>query len=675
MRQKNDLKFIDALNHLACGEMRQEDIDLLETRVIKREEIEFKVSQNCLRLFSSNKEVDDYNEYRIANTIGDLYHVTAEDKILSGKSSETEANKYLEQFQQKPRKDTQGIAKEIPIKLNIRYMITKNIDVSDGLANGTTGVLKHISFDDNKKPNILWCDFDSNKIGKFAKSKYLEYMIANDIDEKLVPICKTIITEFVNNGVFQIYRKQFPVTPAEATTVHKSQGSTYKEVCVDLEHCKNLQTSLVYVAYSRVTSLSGLYIINKVLIPPFKKSAALVEMERLREFKPMEFSFAKEIKGDELKLIYQNINSLFNKLKFISCDKWYTQADILLFSETYTKKKHTHLNIPGYINTFRLDSTNNHSGVMCYFSNEFYNRYGDVRVTCDVKFGGEHNSKYHVIFLHFKIANIHVISGYKSPRTSFSVFKEQLDEIFHKCVSSIDNQIIFLGDFNFDTIKSNSPLEQYLRTRFGLTKVLNDVTTINHTQIDTIFLKNIQRYHAGTYETFCSDHKPIFLGIDVKCCVDLNENIEVKNISHKRKTDTNTNPLPIKKNKVTSGISLDSVIDLDFSESANVGVDTIDLDLYEDSNVVVRSNEEIRLERFEKIKSEIRLSKCLTDDTMNYIADIINNFTNNEYKIQNTLILSNIPNEIIRVIDKNDVQFLFEPPENVCPVHIKRKKN
>lgn len=100
----------------------------------------------------------------------------------------------------------------------------------------------------------------------------------------------------------------------------------------------------------------------------------------------------------------------------------------------------------------------------------------------------------------------------------------------------------------------------------------------------------------------------------------------------------------------------------------------IDLDLYENPNMIVRSNEEIRLERFNKIKSEIRLNKCLTDDTMNYIGEILNNFCNNEYKIQNTIVLSRIPDEVIRVIEKNDIQFLFDPPANLCPVHVKNDK-
>lgn len=118
------------------------------------------------------------------------------------------------------------------------------------------------------------------------------------------------------------------------------------------------------------------------------------------------------------------------------------QGDIIIFSERYRKKKHADLSIPGFVNNkFLLDSTKDHSGVMCYFS----------------------------IF----------------------------EEIFNKCVCSTDNQIAFLGDFNFNAIKNDSSFERYLNN-FNLVKVLNDVTTSNHTQIDTIFLSSVRNYHTGT---------------------------------------------------------------------------------------------------------------------------------------------------------------------------------
>ena len=52
-----------------------------------------------------------------------------------------------------------------------------------------------------------------------------------------------------------------PVVCACATTIHKSQGSTYAEVVY--EYDKRHAQSLLYVALSRVTDLHGLFIITK----------------------------------------------------------------------------------------------------------------------------------------------------------------------------------------------------------------------------------------------------------------------------------------------------------------------------------------------------------------------------------------------------------------------------
>lgn len=78
---------------------------------------------------------------------------------------------------------------------------------------------------------------------------------------------------------------------AKAITIHKSQGSTYESVSVNLK--KPLSRELLYVALSRVTTLSKLYLIGTfhATKPPSKDNETMIEIERLKNEKQLSLSF------------------------------------------------------------------------------------------------------------------------------------------------------------------------------------------------------------------------------------------------------------------------------------------------------------------------------------------------------------------------------------------------
>jgi hypothetical protein len=57
----------------------------------------------------------------------------------------------------------------------------------------------------------------------------------------------------------QVVRKQFPLRPASAKTVHRSQGDTQTQIVVNLNSNRAFP-HIHYVALSRVTTIEGLYI-------------------------------------------------------------------------------------------------------------------------------------------------------------------------------------------------------------------------------------------------------------------------------------------------------------------------------------------------------------------------------------------------------------------------------
>jgi len=69
----------------------------------------------------------------------------------------------------------------------------------------------------------LWIKFTEATVGTIARSK----VRGNDHPD-CTPIYKTArVFQCGNSGHSSVDRKQFPVVPAKAITIHKSQGATY----------------------------------------------------------------------------------------------------------------------------------------------------------------------------------------------------------------------------------------------------------------------------------------------------------------------------------------------------------------------------------------------------------------------------------------------------------------
>jgi len=99
--------------------------------------------------------------------------------------------------------------------------------------------------------------------------------------EKSVPIARESCTFEVLKNVFYT-RKQFPLMLAFALTIHKAQGLSVKTAIVDAgSTC--FGRGMVYVALSRVTTLSGLHLIELDRSKIVCDKKAVTEYNRLRQ--------------------------------------------------------------------------------------------------------------------------------------------------------------------------------------------------------------------------------------------------------------------------------------------------------------------------------------------------------------------------------------------------------
>ena len=94
--------------------------------------------------------------------------------------------------------------------------------------------------------------------------KKKSYLYTNNRNKNWTPIIKIKRTFLVKDH--WIHRLQFPLRQAAACSIHVSQSSTYPEIYVNLNTFstppKIFWEHMHYVAFSRVTSISGLYIEN-----------------------------------------------------------------------------------------------------------------------------------------------------------------------------------------------------------------------------------------------------------------------------------------------------------------------------------------------------------------------------------------------------------------------------
>ncbi|XP_055306639.1 ATP-dependent DNA helicase PIF1-like, partial [Sitodiplosis mosellana] len=215
MRQKDEQLFITALNNLAVGKMSSEDIKLFESRVVSED----RVPTAAIRLFHANKDVDSYNNERISNHPGNEYLVEAVDSVDKNIPERKKAYA-LNSLRKRTIHDQGNLPNDLRLKVGIKYMISVNINIKDGLVNGACGTLRYIQHE-NGQPKMLFIEFPAN-VGAAAKSEVNHTMINVDgFCNDWVPIQKVTNEIYSDPNNIRLFRQQFPLVPAISTSFYQ----------------------------------------------------------------------------------------------------------------------------------------------------------------------------------------------------------------------------------------------------------------------------------------------------------------------------------------------------------------------------------------------------------------------------------------------------------------------
>ena len=125
--------------------------------------------------------------------------------------------------------------RKLDAAINSVYIVSCNLSTVDGLINGAICTLKYIDFQHSVKENIpstLWVQFEDDTVGVLQRNEYKQYY-SDAIHVSWTPIFTQFRETVVRNS--RVIHAQFPLVPAAAVTIHKCQGSTLKNVVLNMD--------------------------------------------------------------------------------------------------------------------------------------------------------------------------------------------------------------------------------------------------------------------------------------------------------------------------------------------------------------------------------------------------------------------------------------------------------
>ncbi|XP_078383037.1 uncharacterized protein LOC144665645 [Oculina patagonica] len=261
MRQKDDKEFAELLNRLREGKHTEQDVEVLKRRILKvkpTDSSDYPV--NVTHLFSTNKAVDNHNIEIFNNSKNPKAHISAIDVIIGDLSDELK-EKMKQKIPNDPTK-TMGLYPVCSVHVAGKYDLTTNISVLDGMTNGAECTVAKIDYrvPDSTRPSIIWVLFRDPHIGRHFRREYA-HLYNVQIQSTWTPILE-ITRQFriYKRNQVQVLRRQFPLRPAAAKTIHRCQGDTLNEAVVDLP--ASTREHMHYVGLSRLRNISGLHVLN-----------------------------------------------------------------------------------------------------------------------------------------------------------------------------------------------------------------------------------------------------------------------------------------------------------------------------------------------------------------------------------------------------------------------------
>nr|XP_057929967.1 uncharacterized protein LOC131129981 isoform X1 [Doryrhamphus excisus]XP_057929968.1 uncharacterized protein LOC131129981 isoform X1 [Doryrhamphus excisus]XP_057929969.1 uncharacterized protein LOC131129981 isoform X1 [Doryrhamphus excisus] len=499
MRQKEDLTFAQLLNRVR--EKRKEE-PLYESDRALLQQATVETSQchtSTLHIFATNKEVDEHNRATVAALKLNVVDIPAENYRKDPRTGQLVIVSNM----------ITGRKRDLPDNLQAavgaRVMIIRNLDIEDGLVNGTFGTIMNIVRGPQAAVTFLGISLDNPGAGlKFRKK-------LQGSGDDLAYIEKSEESLSIKGLV----RRQFPAKLAFGCTAHKVQGMTLSSAVVSLKRV--FEPGMAYVALSRTTSLQGLKIMDldekKIYADP---TIALAMDSMLHasflSVRPL-LHFAQG-PSPTLKIVHHNTEGLACHMEDIKSHHELRLADVLCLTETHLSGSISpHLQLEDYAVFVRNRcvtylnrpdmAAKEGGGVAAYCRRELQGQ--PLRFVQNVP-----DLEFLVVKVMVPITAV-VATVYRPPNLSLGTFLPNLTNLLDTLAMMESHPIVVCGDFNEDLLsKRKKPILELFESR-GYTQLIGKATTGKQTLIDHIYISQPQScIQSGVLHSYYSYHSPVY---------------------------------------------------------------------------------------------------------------------------------------------------------------------
>ena len=512
MRQKDDAPFAEILNRIREGRQTERDISVLNSRSVSFKTADYQELRNELHLFPCNAAVDAHNKDVYERATSQKTEIKCTDTVL-GEDSKDIKEQILAQLKGKKSNDTGNLSEVLKVAVGLCYDTTHNISVHDGICNGTPCILRKIHHIENSNPipSCLWVEFPERSIGKETRKENTYYYSRYpEISKNWTPIWAIKRTFMFRRKA--VVRQQFPLKASSGKTIHKAQGQTKSTVVIDMT--SGSRPHQHYVAFSRVTSLQGLYLLNGLSGQIKVDKGVVEEMERLRKDAHIVLSYQPVSTCIcDLTVVFQNVQSLRLHFPLIQNDASFTDADVICMAETRLQQSDidSDYSIKGFLQITRNDQKETMSGMRPPHGLAMYVKSGHKILSSEALSTKQFESLA-VSVLNMRSNSIYtLIAVYKAPTCSFEDFKACIQSLrrFHE-----SEKLIIVGDFNFDVSQDrNKNFICFMRSVFPSVKILNTISTTREKTILDLCFTNCIPSNASIITCVWSYHHTLIASL------------------------------------------------------------------------------------------------------------------------------------------------------------------